>query len=86
MDVSSKIPRHRPSPNDSSHRWDEIGNYIISTVRFCDSIAEANGARYETLTYSIVDGEWRDGIQSETREQADVAHVAACALIRENIQ
>jgi hypothetical protein len=80
--------RRRPSPNDNSFRWDEIGGYIVSTVRFSDSISEANdGARYETLVYSIADGEWgSDGVQSQTEDEAIVAHVAACDRIRGRIQ
>lgn len=77
----------RPSPNANSYRWDEIGGYVVSTIRFSDSIAEANGARYETLVYSIADGEWgNDGVQSVTEDEAAAAHVAACDRLRGRIQ
>lgn len=81
--------RRKPTPNPNSYRWDEIGNYVVSTVRLSDSIAEAVDARYETLVYSRVEGAWDfDGscVQSETQAKADDAHEALCNRVRGRIQ
>lgn len=81
--------RHKPSPTRNSYRWDEIGNYTVSTVRLSNSIAEAISARYETLVYSYVQGEWDfdgSGMQSATLAEADVAHAAACDRVKGRIQ
>jgi hypothetical protein len=82
--------RHKPKPTSASYRWDEIGNYIVSTVHFSDSIAAANeGAHFETLVYSLVEGAWdfdRSGEQSVTEAEAEAAHAAACDRMRGRIQ
>lgn len=82
--------RHMPKPTNASFRWDEIGNYIVSTVRFSDSVAEANeGARFETLVYSVVEGAWdfdRSGEQSVTEAEAEATHARACDRVRGRIQ
>lgn len=61
-------PLHRPRPNrENSHRWDEIGGYVVSTIKFSASLAVANDALYETLVYSIAEGKWDadgSGVQS----------------------
>lgn len=80
--------RHRLKPRDNSHRWDEIGGYGVSTIKFSASQAEANDALYETLAYSIATGKWDadgSGVQSLTEAEADAAHAAACDRIRERI-
>lgn len=81
--------RHKPKPTSASYRWDEIGNYVVSTVRLSDSIAEAVDARYETLVYSCVEGAWDfdgSGEQRVTEAEADTAHAAACDRMRGRIQ
>lgn len=81
--------RDRPRPNQNSYRWDEIGGYIVSTIRYPAVVAEANGAGFETLVYSMVDGEWdpdKSAVQSDTEDQAAAAHQAACDRIRGKIQ
>jgi hypothetical protein len=80
--------RHKPSPTRNSYRWDEIGNYVVSTVRLSESIAEALSARYETLVYSLVEGRWDfdgSGMQSDTDTEADAAHAAACDRVKGRI-
>jgi hypothetical protein len=81
--------RHSPRPNRNSYRWDEIGGYVVSTVRLPEAITAVSGVRYETLVYSVADGEWNvDGsdTQSVTDAEAAAAHDAACARIRGRIQ
>jgi hypothetical protein len=81
--------RHKPKPAPNSYRWDEIGSYVVSTVRLSDSIAEAVDARYETLVYSCAEGAWDfdgSGVHSETQAKADDAHEALCNRVRGRIQ
>lgn len=79
-----------PSPNrQNNYRWDEIGGYIVSTIRFPESFAAATGAAYETLVYSCAAGAWDvdgEGVQTDTEAEANVAHDAACVRIRGRIQ
>ena len=80
--------KRSPSSNRNSYRWDEIGGYVVSTIRLPEPF-EATGARYETLVYSLSDGEWDvdgSGMQSDSEVEADAAHVAACNRIRGRIQ
>ena len=79
----------KPTPTRDSYRWDEIGNYVVSTVRLPAAMAEIVGARYETLVYSCVDGAWDfddSNVQSVTEAEADAAHAAACDRTRGRIQ
>lgn len=88
MKVDTK-ERYRPRPNQNSYRWDEIGAYVVSTIRYPAALAEANGAGFETLVYSMVDGMWdpdKSGVQSDTEAEAAAAHQAACDRIRGRIQ
>lgn len=81
--------RHRPRPGKNSYRWDEIGGYVVSTIRFPPLVAEANGANFETIVYSMTAGEWdydRSGVHSNTEAEADAAHQAVCDQIRGKIQ
>jgi hypothetical protein len=79
-----------PSPNrQNNFRWDEIGGYVVSTIRLPEEIAAASGAAYETLVYSRVSGAWDiddDGVQTDTEAEANVAHDAACVRLRGRIQ
>lgn len=80
--------RYKPSPNRDSYRWDEIGGYVVSTIKLPSSIAAAVDALYETLVYSCSDGAWDadgSGVQSATQADADEAHEAACDRIRGRI-
>lgn len=78
--------KYRPRPSDNSYRWDEIGGYVVSTIKLPDSFV-VDDARYETLVYSIADGTWgTEGVQSVTEGEADAAHAAACARVRGRIQ
>lgn len=80
--------RRKPKPSSNSYRWDEIGNYVVSTIRLPESFAH-DDARFETLVYSFVDGAWdfdRSGVQSETEAEADIAHAGACDRMRGRIQ
>ena len=81
--------RRKPKPTANSYRWDEIGNYVVSTIRLSDTMAEAVNARYETLVYSCVEGAWDfdgSGEQSVTEAEADTAHAAVCDRMRGRIQ
>lgn len=89
MKIVDSQEKRRPSPNRNSYRWDEIGGYVVSTIRLPEPFEEATGARYETLVYSLSDGEWgvdASGVQSDSEVEADAAHVAACNRIRGRIQ
>jgi len=85
---AARLP-YRPTPNRANnHRWDEIGGYVISTIRLPVSIAVAVDASYETLVYALVDGRWDadgSGVQSESEAEADAAHAAARDRIRGRI-
>jgi hypothetical protein len=80
---------HRPRPNrENTYRWDVIGGYVVSTIKFSASLSVANEAFYETLVYSCVEGKWDvdgTGVHSMTEAEADAAHVAACDRIRGRI-
>ena len=81
--------RRKPKPSSNSYRWDEIGSYVVSTIRLSDFMAAAVDARYETLVYSCVEGAWDfdgSGVQSVTEAEANAAHVAACDRMRGRIQ
>lgn len=88
--VEEPLPRKHSPSRTNGYRWDAIGNYIISTIKLPESFA-VDGARYETLVGSTVDGKWEwdadgSGKQSETEAEADAAHEAACDRIRRRIQ
>jgi hypothetical protein len=88
MDIDART-RRRPSPNRNSYRWDEIGGYVISTIRLPDEYVKATGQRFETLIYSLAAGEWDvdgSGVQTTSESAADAAHAEACALIRARVQ
>jgi hypothetical protein len=81
--------RRRPSRGQNSYRWDEIGGYLVSTIRLSDAVAAVTGQRFETLVYSIAAGEWDvddSGVQSPSESAADAAHAAACARITDRMQ
>ena len=80
----------KPEKSKNAYRWDEIGSYVISTIRlpFPEAWSAALGARYETLVYAKTFDMWDVdslGVQSVDTAAADVAHDAACARIRRRI-
>jgi hypothetical protein len=80
---------HGLSPSRNSYRWDEIGSYIVSTVRLPESFTATLAVRYETLVYSSIEGQWNfdaSGVQSSTGDEADYAHAAACDRVMARIQ
>lgn len=88
MKIDDRVLR-KPSPSRNSHRWDEIGGYVVSTVRLPKVTAEFTGLYYETLVYSLVEGRWdadNQGVQSANEAEANEEHLAACARVRGRIQ
>lgn len=88
--VEEKVaPVRRTQNPKNAYRWDEIGGYIVSTIRLPRSLAASTGTLYETLVYSRAEGAWDadgSGVQSATEVEANAVHDAACDRIRGKIQ